>query len=114
MGALNIIAAWNGILRRLRIKNLVFYIDEHLLYVGQINEPAATSFIITEGENDLSISNTGDIQFNIDTNYQIKRKYILKAESDKGSKYLIVIYLNDTFSAFELNSDTLLMYNTIF
>ena len=71
MGALNIIAAWNGILRLgSKWRVLQFSCEENQTYVGQINEPAATSFTITEGSENFTIDDTGLIEFKVAPDYE--------------------------------------------
>lgn len=93
---------------------LRFYCEENQTTVGQINEPIATSFMITEGSEDFTIDDSGLIEFKFAPDYEVKNEYSLKVTSNKGWRYIIRVDVTDVVSQFEYNYDTEYNYNTTY
>ena len=93
---------------------LSFDVDEGITEVGTIDEPNATSFEITEGADDFTVSNDGLIEFIVAPDYETQNLYTLRVKSDKGKRYFITVNINDVASAFALNTDTELLFETTF
>lgn len=95
-----------------KLNYLSFDVDENTTEVGTIDESEATSFTITEGADDFTVSNAGLIEFITAPDYEVQNLYTLRVKSDKGTYYKISVYVNDVASTFALNTGTELLFNT--
>lgn len=96
-----------------KLKVLSFEAPENQTVVGQINEPAATSFAVTEGAEYFTIDNLGLIEFKVAPDYEIKNEYYLKVRTDKHT-YSVSVNVTDVASEFELLYETTLLTATAF
>lgn len=97
-----------------RWRVLQFSCEENQTYVGQINEPAATSFTITEGSENFTIDDSGLIEFKVAPDFETKNEYALKVTSNKGWRYIIRVDVTDVVSSFEYNFDTVYNFDTTY
>ena len=97
-----------------KLRILRFDCEENQTTVGQIHEPAATSFTITEGSEDFTIDDSGLIEFKVAPDYEVKNEYSLKVTSNKGWGYIIRVDVTDVISQFAYNFDTVYNYDTTY
>lgn len=103
-----------GIRKGSKLKHLTFEVDEGETVVGQINEPSATSFEITEGSDDFTIDDSGNIAFISAPDYETQNLYALRVKSNKGERYYITVSINDVVSTFAYVYDTAYLYETAY
>ena len=97
-----------------KLRVLQFSCEENQTYVGQINEPAATSFTITEGAENFTVDASGLIEFISAPDYEVKNEYALKVTSNKGWRYIIRVDVTDVVSQMIYNYDTVYNYGTTY
>lgn len=93
MGLLNINANVIGVRSGALLNLLQFIIANNQTTVGTINEPLASSFVIQQGIELFTVSNSGIVAKQTVSNYDTQRKYSLRVLSDKAKKYLITVYV---------------------
>lgn len=91
---------------------LTFNCEENQTVVGQINEPAATSFTIINGDDTFEIDNSGNISFLVAPDYETQNLYSLIVRSNRNRRYTITVNVTDVLSDFALLSDTELLTST--